>query len=269
MNKFNKNLPYRKINALLRASYATFLPSSLSLIVNEFPRSGGTWFCQLLSSATGIPMPELLPNIFAKRQILHGHFYYASPQRLKKSILIIRNPKDVLVSLYFHVTRENDIGNRALVRRLREKNIAQSSLFEESFAEFISYMSGKTVLGYSYIEFMRKFSFSTDTIIKYEDLYDDPYEVVCKTVSELKLDVDHEKLRLKIAETNLKTSSKSSSFRESPSDYSSQTSTNLPASMPFVRSGGYGKWVKYFSDDALSIYELHFGSLARDLGYDE
>lgn len=71
------------------------------ILATEYPRSGGTWFCELLSYSLDMYFPT---NRFQKIKpgIYHGHYL---PSKLMKNIdktfLIVRYGRDVMVSNYF------------------------------------------------------------------------------------------------------------------------------------------------------------------------
>lgn len=82
------------------------LAKSLDLIlVPEFPKSGGSWFCQMLSDATGLPYPRNeSPKL--RSSIMQGHHLFRP--RMGKAIAVIRDGRDIMVSAYFHFLFKND-----------------------------------------------------------------------------------------------------------------------------------------------------------------
>lgn len=87
---------YRKTNALTRALMPYALSSPLSLyVVNEYPKSGGTWVGQMLGRALNVPFPR---NRFPvpRSSIMHSH--YLDPRGLRNVVLAWRDGRDVMVS---------------------------------------------------------------------------------------------------------------------------------------------------------------------------
>ena len=252
----NKNLFYHKFNSLNRYTYAILLPKSCSIIVNEFPRSGGTWFCKLLSAATGIKDERYIPNFSFKKKIIHGHFYYVPEYRIKNFVNLWRDPRDVIISLYYHCLFYNKIGNQRLVNRSRKlvsfKNYAD---IKNNLSEFIYHVAdNKGLLGYKYPEFIRKFSKNQTTSLKYENLFKDPEKEVSIISRSLSIEPNIPKLLDAIDSSKIKPNLNNISIKNDQV-------------VPFVRSGGSGKWVNYFSNSAKLTFEKYFSKEIDILGY--
>jgi hypothetical protein len=67
---------YERENELIRAGMVHLLSGALPLyVVNEFPKSGGTWVGQMLGQALGVPFPRnRLPVL--RPSIMHGHYLH-------------------------------------------------------------------------------------------------------------------------------------------------------------------------------------------------
>jgi len=88
-----------KFEGVVRLGMCYALSSFLPLyIVNEYPKSGGTWVCQMLSDYLAIPFPR---NQFPKFQssIMHGHYLYIP--RMKNVYIVMRDGRDIMVSYYY------------------------------------------------------------------------------------------------------------------------------------------------------------------------
>ena len=66
--------------------------------VTEFPKSGGTWLCQMLGELLALDFPRNAP-LPMKKCIQHSH--YPGPS-CYKTIVVVRDGRDVLTSAYFH-----------------------------------------------------------------------------------------------------------------------------------------------------------------------
>ncbi len=70
------------------------------LLLNEFPKSGGTWIGKMMARSLGLPFPRnsafnpLVPSL------LHCHLLDTPAQRTQ--LIVWRDPRDVLVSWYHH-----------------------------------------------------------------------------------------------------------------------------------------------------------------------
>ena len=98
-------LYWLKFNALCRYILAHGFSNILPLyIINEYPKSGGSWISNIFSELLGVPFPRnRLPVL--KSSILHCHKMQS--WNLKNVFIVWRDGRDVLVSLYFHLLYEN------------------------------------------------------------------------------------------------------------------------------------------------------------------
>src|ERR671916_739770 len=89
---------YEKENELIRAGMVHLLSGALPLyVVNEFPKSGGTWVGQMLGRALGVPFPRnRLPVL--RPSIMHGH--YLDPRGMKNVVVVWRDGRDEQITGY-------------------------------------------------------------------------------------------------------------------------------------------------------------------------
>ena len=109
-----------KLDAYIRRIYCNYLYDLFGLyIVNEYPKSGGTWLSQMLADYLGIPFPRnRFPTI--GKQVMHGHYY--ALRHNKRIICALRDGRDVMVSYYYHCLFPNGSGdNEHLVRETRRE----------------------------------------------------------------------------------------------------------------------------------------------------
>lgn len=96
---------------LLRSKLAGRLPI---IPVAEFPKAGGTWFGQVLSTYLGVPFPQRALAPAVMRCVLHGHF----DPPVAPGFLVVRDPRDCYVSLFHHRRRVMELNaGRARFRR--------------------------------------------------------------------------------------------------------------------------------------------------------
>jgi hypothetical protein len=104
-------------NALVRGGMVHLLSGPLGLyVINEFPKSGGTWVGQMLGRALGVPFPRnRLPA--PRPSIMHGH--YLNPLGMKNVVVPWRDGRDVMVSWYHQCLFPHELHNEHQVRRAR------------------------------------------------------------------------------------------------------------------------------------------------------
>ena len=100
VSRITRHLSPRKLISLKRLAMAHCLSGVLPIyIVNEFPKSGGTWLAGMLASALGLPFEDNVdPPIRAS--VMKAHFL--RPGGLKNTVIVWRDGRDVMVSLYHH-----------------------------------------------------------------------------------------------------------------------------------------------------------------------
>lgn len=116
----NRNACIIKFEALFRRIMNYGFSGVLPLyIVTEYPKSGGSWFSQMLSDCLKVPFPR---NEFPKLKssVMQGHYKY-SP-RFKNVFCILRDGRDIMVSFYYHSLFENERYNSQLVEYTRKKS---------------------------------------------------------------------------------------------------------------------------------------------------
>ena len=92
--------------AVLRQALWLYGSERLPLfLVTEFPKSGGSWVCQLLSAYLQLPYPRnVRPRI--ESSVLHGHMLYH--RRHRNVTVVLRDGRDVMVSAYYHYLQRTD-----------------------------------------------------------------------------------------------------------------------------------------------------------------
>lgn len=141
-----RNVLWYKWNGLLRAALArNFRTIPGQHLVNEYPKSGGTWLAQMLSSYSGIPYPRLrLPRVGAN--VLHAH--YCSAWGTNNAVVVWRDPRDVLVSHFFHVLHlrgETSRRNTLAVRRRLGMSNVESVDFNRHFLGYYELVMSRAI----------------------------------------------------------------------------------------------------------------------------
>ena len=87
-------------------------------LVPEFPKSGGTWFSQMLSECLELPFARNTNPARFEKCVMSGHHLY-SPN-FSNVTVVIRDGRDVMVSAYYYMLFKNEINRQFGVDRHRQ-----------------------------------------------------------------------------------------------------------------------------------------------------
>lgn len=224
-----------------------------------FPRSGTTWFCEMLSDYLRLPFPQhyLFPIGFAS--VVHTH---AEPDsNLKEGFFVVRDGRDSMVSLYYYVTRRLKAGNYVAAGRFRSvfgeqpeyENIQKylPAFMENSFKHPMGTDShwGQHSLGW--VEKVHR-SNSKLVMARYEDLLQDPLTAFSQV------------LQQRFGEVNLDQARETVLRFQMPQ----QIQKSAEQHKTFLRKGVAGDWQNHFTPEARQMFDHYAGQALVDLGYE-
>ncbi len=167
-----KDCSYVLLNRIGIKVFSRVIPH---LVVNEFPKSGGTWIGKMVARSTGLPFPRNTPfNPFVP-SLLHCHLL-ATPSKTTQ-LIVWRDPRDVIVSWYHHCffshghTNEKFVAvNRALPGYENPEAITENleRFIEDNFERNLFLKWSWTVYAASWINDTRS------VFCRYEDFLRDP-----------------------------------------------------------------------------------------------
>lgn len=262
-----------KFEQFIRLVFINFLtPKNNSIILIEYPKSGGTWLGQLVSEYFKIPFPR---NKFPgfKRSLYHGH--YLPSRRIlknKKIIFLVRDGRDVMVSLYHHqlIWNNKNKHNPNKVNYYRKTTGFQNvedvkenmnSFINYSFSHAPSKLQNFTFYGnwYNYNKAWLNNMKDQKNIylIKYEDLLFNTEETLKKMFYEFfeEKNIDEASLK-KIVHT-----------------FSFENQTNRKKgdenSKSFLRKGVSGDWENYFGEQEKETFKIFSKNMLVTLEYEK
>ena len=254
-----RSLTY-KINGLARYLMANTLSGVLPLyIVNEYPKSGGTWVSQMLAEYFGVPFDNrqkgamvLLPRLTSS--VLHTHFIY-SPF-MKNVFIVVRDGRDIMVSFYYYSVFDNGYNPKIVSNTRRALNFKDYNDIRTNMPEFIRYkFSGKGYPKFTWSEFNAVWLGHGAKVVKYEDLLEDTAGEMARALSNV-LGIDPDMSRLvDIAE---KLSFKNQTGRQRGDERKSS----------FLRKGIAGDWKNHFNREARAVFNGFAGRELIELGYE-
>jgi hypothetical protein len=251
------NFLWGKLNGLsrflLNHTVSGFLPL---YIVNEYPKSGGSWLGQMLSEALQVPFPRnRLPML--RSSIMHGHYIW--PGNMKNIVILWRDGRDVLVSQYYHSLFYNEKGNQRGVEITRHSvSFTDYEDICNNLPEFIEYTyKQKGNLGFSWADFYMVWGNRENVIhVQYENLRTDPAKELQRIVFALTTKkISHERAT-EIADKF--------SFEKQSGRKPGQENTKS-----FMRKGIVGDWINHFSPNAKKLFNEYAGNALIGLGYEK
>lgn len=245
-----------KLESMVRFGLVHFLSGLFPLyVVNEHPKSGGTWVAQMLGRALAVPFPRNRFPLF-KSSMMHGH--YLSPWGMKNVVVVWRDGRDVMVSWYHHCLFQNERGNTPLVDIVRKDlQFDDYENVRENLPQFIEYsFSRQRHPRFSWADFVRQWhGRSAVTYVRYEDLRQDTTRELQRIVLELTgIQLEYERAA-EIAE-------------EFSFSQQAGRQPGVENKRSFMRKGVVGDWHNHFGHEARKMFEELAGDELLLLGYE-
>lgn len=227
-------------------------------LVNEFPKSGGTWLAQMLSDALDVPFRRNAP-IRLERSVTHGHFL--SPLGLRNVVVLWRDPRDLLVSFYYHCYFVNEHQNAELVRLMKARcPFDDYTDIRGNLPDFIRFISQNPISpSFTWPEFARAWAHRPGTVhTSYEALRADTPGELARVAEALTGTSLPEGRAAEVAEQHSFARAKQAAEQERPAD----------AELSFVREGALGGWRRHFTPEAeAALCQGGYAEAMRGLGY--
>lgn len=222
--------------------------------VVEYPRSGGTWIAQLLSDYLQLPLPKhsLLP--IACSAVLHSHWKY--DRRLRSPVYVLRDGRDVAVSMMFYALRRIHTQNYYAKRfpsLLRLENENYIALLPQFLVEWFEHPAG---CRFSWPRHVREWAFQPGVhVVRYEDFNRNALSAFADLLAKLDAGGVDEKLLAMTVEKF--------SFQRQTKRKVGQADLNSNK-----RKGIVGDWRNYFNSEAAEIFERYSEGVLVKLGYE-
>ena len=244
-----------------------------SILLVEFPKSGGTWLGQLVSNYLDIPFPRNRMPLL-RRSLFHSHYLpnWRIPKN-RKIIFLVRDGRDVTVSLYYHYLIWNDknkINPKDVLYHRKKTGFKDFDDVRGNMNEFIKYafehrpskLTQFTFMGNWYDYNKRWLELYNDKrrnnvyLISYEELLIDSHTALSRMFSDFfHLEVDEAKLNDVIQQFSFENQSKRKKGEESKTS--------------FLRKGISGDWVNYFGEKEKETFKKYSKGMLLDLGYEK
>ena len=247
--------------ALQRKLMWAFLARKLgAYLVAEYPKSGGTWYSQMLSEYLELPFARNTSKPHFTQCVMHGHELYKGYD--DRVSVVLRDGRDLMVSFYYHHLFYNDWNHHPSV----DKHRAQIGFddFDDIYAnlpKFIVYMNevwGRRFNHFTWAQFIESWlpNVPAERLIKYEDLLASPLSTMERALKSLtgrevdtiKLEAIVEKYRFENVAGRKQGAEKKSSF---------------------LRKGVAGDWVNHYSQESREVFDRYFGDALIRCGYEK
>jgi hypothetical protein len=244
-----------RANEHLRAGMVHLLSGAVPLyVVNEFPKSGGTWVGQMLGRTLGVPFPR---NRFPvlRPSIMHGH--YLNPWGMKNVVVAWRDGRDVMVSWYHQQLIAHEWNELQVSRSHRELPLEDYEDVYTNLPAFIEYAFTRPHSPrFSWADFVRRWHGRKDAIhVRYEDLRRD-------TAGEL------HRVVLGLTGRQLSPDEATAIVEEFSFERQAGRRAGEEDKGSFLRKGVVGDWRARFSREAKEAFDRYAGDELILLGYE-
>ncbi|WP_095012248.1 sulfotransferase domain-containing protein [Tsuneonella mangrovi] len=235
---------HQKLNPLLFST----------LSINEYPKSGGTWVCRMLRDVTGyrfddnaIPRPG--PAIVK---------YHRLPLGVSPLAVIVRDPRDVFVSLFHHSNAvfEDDPFNSEIVEVTHSEVFDSAASEHERLAAFVARQLSQPIYPrFSWHAFYEHFSARGVPIFRYEDFRSNPADTLAQLLERVGVVAAADRLA-EVAETH--SIETILARRETEGDAGGSN---------FIRRGKVGGFADTLDPASIALIEAAEGTTMRKFGY--
>lgn len=251
MIAFFQRHPYL-VRSAYRRGYERLNPLFFDTVhVNEFPKSGGTWLCRMLSSSLGWRLDDNSYPKPGKAVIKHHRIRFALP----RTITVVRDPRDVAVSYYHHCRQifQGDGFNQHIVKLMQQRVFDGCTSQSQEISAFAKMMVENPISpGFSWGQFYRAPDREGTVFIRYEDMRQDPGGSLETLLRALDLPVNAERIAAVVDQNDI---TKILSKRK-PTD-----------GAHFVRKGKVGGWQEELDPASARLIEQDAGALLERFGY--
>jgi hypothetical protein len=251
--------PYDRVlvwsTTLLSLAHSDARPSYYVL---GYPKSGTNWVCHMLSGYLGIPVYQFwrsrLP-LFSPC-VLHMHRFLPFQRARRRTLYVMRDGRDIVVSDYYHRMRERD--QDVAVAEDLDRYLGAGydpDAVSENLPAFIRYMQERTLGSVDYVTHLREGLVRDYVRVRYEDLLLDTHATLSVAIGELAHEeTDDERLAEAIEAQRFE----NVTGREAGSEGTGS----------FVRKGIAGDWRNVFTREAAELYDAYAGDVLIRCGYE-
>lgn len=220
-----------------------------------YPRSGTTWFSELLADYLNLPRPRhyRLPLAFAC--VVHTHVSPSFP--LDDCFYVIRDGRDAAVSRYFQLMKmlegDGKFAQRSKYLRLFPNGSDDTKRNLPAYVEYL-FRQRKAHWGEHVSGWLRKARQNSEriVIVRYEDLLRDPFGAFVEVLRAKYGDVDTDLARSAVDRQQ----------------FDRQKRRPTEQHRTYLRIGRAGDWRNWFTPECAELFDAHAGEALIEAGYE-
>jgi hypothetical protein len=224
--------------------------------VIEFPKCGGSWVRNMLQTYTGTER-FLEQRLLRRGDVIQVH---RLPRPwFRKPVVVVRDPRDAYVSLYYHETQYAGREKRLAIERWFRRDPERP--LHEDFALFLeARFAHVTHPPFMFAEFVAAWQARRDVVwVRYEDCLQNGEAELSRVVKALGLSFDPGRVRNAV---------EANSFENATRARGRERRRGEADPTAFERKGVAGDWKNHFDRRACELFERHEGAGLRALGYE-
>jgi hypothetical protein len=245
--------------------HATVFPDDTFMV--SYPKSGNTWMRFLVGNLVYPDNPVTLADVEqrlgdvdlapdSKLRRIPRPRYLKSHQlfhpEYQQVIYIVRDPRDVAVSYYFHLLKANKLAPGLDVNSFVPYFIAEQLYL--NFAPWADHVASWLAIGPTRRKFL---------LLRYEDLLENTFREVRKVAAFLNIAADKQKLERAVELSTADRMRKLEKEQWKEWGVTKRGRTDIP----FIRAAKTGQWAEALSPESVAAIESAWGPVMCLLGY--
>lgn len=262
---FVKAKPHPRLVAL--AHHTTYFlgsrfPQTFPFVfVLGYPKSGTTWVGQLTAEYLQLPFPQWSIFPIGCPAVIHGH--RIPNTKFPRGVYVVRDGRDVMVSLYFFLSRRIPQGNNPVMSRSSRRlfpGMRNKDDVRDNLPRFIEAQMARPhaspVNWPTHVESYYRHGSPHFPLLKYEDLLADGLQALSHAMSTLTGEpADPDRIRMALNKFSFERQSGRPTGQEDRSS--------------FLRKGIVGDWRHHFSRQSAEVFDRYAGQTLITTGYEK
>ncbi len=253
-------------NALRWVLLNSYFKKNESILITEYPKSGGSWLGKMISQYYEINYPQR-EYISLERSVLHGHYLpRLGVNDFPNTIVMRRDPRDVMVSYYFHINFRHENNKNRKENKLYgdSLNLENRELVRENLPQFIEFITEFEPKKWQHFfhpttwtNFYKQWNKMNDVVfVTYRGLLRNTYDELHRVLHDLgEEEIDEEKLKQVIENNSFEKLAKRKNGTEKKDS--------------FLRKGIIGDWKNYFTEEGKEVFKKYYQKDLEKFGYEE